>query len=69
MATAKQILEIIEFAAQNARKRCPTNERDRIDIFICYLSGALQNKGAKADVVSELVFGLLKDDPMPTEGA
>lgn len=69
MATAKQILGCIQFAAESARKHCPADERLRVDAFVCYLSGALKNQGAAGEAVSDVVFALFKDDPKPIDGA
>lgn len=69
MATAKKVFESIRFAAENARQRCPDNERVRIETFVCYLSGALQNAGPEGEALAEIVFGLFKNDPQPKDGA
>lgn len=69
MATAKQILEGIERAVHSARRHCPKNEQQRVDTFVCYLSGALENHGPKSQAVAALVFQLLKNDPTTADGA
>lgn len=69
MATAKEILGCIERAAQSARTHCPKDEQRRVETFVCYLSGALENHGTKSQAIAALVFQLLKNDPIPPDGA
>jgi hypothetical protein len=66
MATSTKIGRAIKFAAAAAHKRHAQSEFDRLDAFVCYLSGALKNCGAEGEALSDEVFTIF-DQAQETE--
>lgn len=65
MTTSTKIGRAIQFAAEAAMKRHAQSEFDRLDAFVCYLSGALKNCGAEGEALSDAVFAIFDQARAP----
>lgn len=67
MAASTKIGRAIRFAAAAAQKRHAQSEFDRLDAFVCYLSGTLKNCGAEGEALSDAVFAIFDQAQAPED--